>query len=306
MSDILDSIEVNGDNADDFDDELDELDFDEEGTEGDVVDLLSDDDLEFEMSEAKAREITDAIRAAATATYVLLAQAHEGKAYKALGYDTWADYVREEFDITASRSYQLLDLSKVVKEIESATPDHTVIKLTEAQARDIKRELPKITERIKEETEGLAPAEAADTVDRIIEDIREQKKADEKAVAEREQKLAEAEQNGYHKGLEAAADAFLENNGGSGPYEGGSGNGGDYGSDEPGIDDGLDVMSPQDKVDLYNFLNVLSGLTSLPDPDDFVRVVPAGREDEITNQLNTAAAWLNRFSSLWELRVEDD
>lgn len=306
MSDILDSIEVTGDNAKDFNDELDELDFDDEGNEGDVVELLSDDDLEFEMSEAKAREITDAISAAATATYVLLAQAHQGKAYKALGYSTWADYVREEFDISASRSYQLLDLSKVVREIEEATPEGTVVRLTEAQARDIKRELPKITERIREEVDGLDAEEASNTVERIIEDIREQKKADEAAVQEREQKLSEAEQNGYHRGLEAAADAFLENNNSGGPYEGGgNGNGGEYGADEPGVNDGLDVMSPQDKVDLYNFLNVLSGLTSLPDPDDFVKIVPAGREEEISNQLNIATSWINRFSSLWEVRAEE-
>lgn len=302
MSDILDSIDVNGDNADDFGDDLDELDFDDEGTEGEVVDFLSSDDLEIEMSEAKARELTDAIRAAATATYVLLARAHEGKAYKALGYDTWADYVRNEFDITASRSYQLLDLSKVVREIEEATPDGTVVTITEAQARDIKRELPQITERIKAEVSD-DPEEAAGTVERIIEDIRDQKKADEKAIQEREQKLSEAEQDGYHRGLEAAGDAFLDRN----PEEGGerrAADGGEYG--DPGAADGMDVMSPQDKVDLYNFLNVLSGLSSLPEPDEFIKIIPNGREDEITNQLDAAATWINRMASLWEVHTEGE
>lgn len=302
MSDILDSIDVNGDNADDFGDDLDELDFDDEGTEGEVVDFLSSDDLEIEMSEAKARELTDAIRAAATATYVLLARAHEGKAYKALGYDTWADYVRNEFDITASRSYQLLDLSKVVREIEEATPDGTVVTITEAQARDIKRELPQITERIKAEVSD-DPEEAAGTVERIIEDIRDQKKADEKAIQEREQKLSEAEQDGYHRGLEAAGDAFLDRN----PEEGGerrASDGGEYG--DPDAADGMDVMSPQDKVDLYNFLNVLSGLSSLPEPDEFIKIIPNGREDEITNQLDAAATWINRMASLWEVHTEGE
>lgn len=305
MSDILDSIDTLGDNPDDFDDELDELGFDEEGQEGDVLDLLSDEDLEFEMSEGKARELTDAIRAAATATYVLLAQAHEGKAYKALGYETWAEYVKTEFDITASRSYQLLDLSKVVKEIEAVTPDDTVVRLTEAQARDIKRELPKITERIKEETEGQDGSQAGETVDRIIEDIREQKRMDEQAIQEREQKLSEAEQDGYHRGLEAAADGFLSSNGGIPSDGSGSARADDDYSANDASSDGLDVMSPQDKVDLYNFLNVLSGITSLPEPDDFLKIVPAGREDEISNQINAAAAWINRFSSLWEAKTED-
>lgn len=303
MSDILDSIDVNGDSADDFGDDLDELDFDDEGTEGDVVDFLSSDDLEIEMSEAKAREITDAIRAAATATYVLLARAHEGKAYKALGYDTWADYVRNEFDITASRSYQLLDLSKVVREIEAATPEGTVVALTEAQARDIKRELPQITERIKAEVSD-DPEEAAGTVERIIEDIREQKKADDKAVQEREQKLAEAEQDGYHRGLEAAGDALLDRYPEGDGGERRAADGGEYG--DPGAADGMDVMSPQDKVDLYNFLNVLSGLSSLPEPDEFIKIIPAGREDEISNQLDAAATWINRMASLWEVHTEEE
>ncbi len=300
MSDILDEIETLGDSHEDFDDELDELDFDEDGEEGDALELISDSDLEYELSEGKARELTDAIRAAATATYVLLAQAHEGKAHKALGYETWADYVRAEFDISSSRSYQLLDLSKAVKLLEEASPDGTVVRLTEAQARDIKRELPKITEQVRAETEGLEAEEAGDTVERIIEDIREQKRADDAAIQEREKGLADAEQDGYHRGLEAAGDAFLDRN--PEEEERRAADGGQYG--DPAPDDGLDVLSPQDKVDLYNFLNVLSGLTSLPEPDDFVKLIPHGREDEISNQLNTAAAWLNRFSNLWEVRVE--
>lgn len=304
--DILDQIDTLGDEDENFEgddlDELDELGFDAEGEESGVVSLIDDDDLEYEMSEEKAREITDAIRAAATATYVLLAQAHAGKAYKALGYDTWADYVRTEFSLSASRSYQLLDLSKVVNEIEEVVPEGTVIKLTEAQARDIKRELPKITEQIKEATADLDPEEASEAVDRIIEDIREQKKLDDAAVQEREKRLEEAEQEGYHRGLEAAADAMLEaDSERRGDYDGD----GNYESrgDEP---DDIDVLSPQDKVDLYNFLNVLTGLTSMPDADEFVKIIPGGREEEITNQLNQAVAWLNRFSTMWELRVESD
>lgn len=303
--DILDRIDTLGDDAEDFEDddldELDELGFDEEGEESGVISLIDENDLDYEMSEGKAREITDAIRAAATATYVLLAQAHAGKAHKALGYETWADYVKAEFDLSASRSYQLLDLSKVMNEIEAVVPEGTVVKLTEAQARDIKRELPKITEQIKEAVDGLDGDEATEAVDRIIEDIREQKKLDDAAVQEREKRLEEAETEGYQRGLEAAADAMLEGEGERRDFDG-------DGNYEPRLDepDELDVLSPQDKVDLYNFLNVLTGLSSLPEPDSFVKVVPVGREDEIANQLNAATAWLNRFSTLWELRVEGE
>lgn len=295
MSDILDHIE----DLNEFD-EL-ELEDEDETSEFSTELVISDDELEYEMSEGKAREITDAIRAASAATYILLAQAHAGKAFKALGYETWADYVKAEFEISASRSYQLLDLSKAIQMIEAVTPEGTQVKLTEAQARDIKRELPKITEIIRDETEGLEADQASAAVDRIIDDIRDQKKLDEAAISEREKNLTEAEQDGYQKGLEAAADSFLEAD-----AAGSMTDGADSEFVEVEVEgDGLDILTPQQKVDLYNFLNVLSGLTSLSEPDDFLKTVPAGRDEEITNQLNSATAWLNRFSTLWELRFDD-
>lgn len=300
--DILDGIE----NLEEFDedDEFSELEIDDDSNELEEFSdelALNDEDFEYEMSEGKAREITDAIRAAASATYILLAQAHAGKAYKALGYETWADYVKQEFEITASRSYQLLDLSKAIQMIEAVTPEGTDVKLTEAQARDIKRELPKITEVIREETEGLDPDEAAAAVDRIVEDIRDQKKADEAAIAEREKNLEDAEQEGYHKGLEAAADALLEAD-----AAGSMTDNADSEFVEVEVEgEGVEALSPQQRVDLFNFLNVLSGLTSLPEPDDFISTVPEGRSEEISNQLQASTAWLNRFSTLWELRFED-
>lgn len=289
MSDILDSIN-------DLTDEIEE----DEVFDG-VLEALSDDfldviDYEGEMSEAAARDITEAIRSAATATYILLARAHEGKAYRALGYDTWADYVRDEFSISPQRSYQLLDLSKTVKLIEQAAPEGTEVKLTEAQARDIKRELPRITEQIREDTEGLDADEAGDAVNRILEEAREQQKADAKVVAEKEKNLAEAELEGYQKGLESAADALLE-------------------ADRPdGLtsnadDELLEVevageggISPADSMNLYNFVNALTGLTSLPEPDDFIEIIPQSRFDEVYDQTIQIASWLNRLTTLMEVR----
>lgn len=296
MSDILDSI----------DDLLEEEDSDYE-LEGTLV--LSDDGSENElllgdiaspdMDETEAREVTEAIRSAATATYILLAHAHEGKAYKALGYDTWADYVREEFEISSQRSYQLLDLSKAVKMIESAAPEGTNVKLTEAQARGIKKELPKITEQIAEATKGKTPEEAEEEIDRIVGDVREQKKADDKAIAEKQAKIDEAEAEGYHKGLEAAADALLEADG-----AGQMGSNADDEFIEMEVSGDGGSLSPQDSMDLYNFFSVLTGASSLPEPDDFVKIIPKSRASEIDNQIIEAAAWFNRFQTIWEMNKE--
>jgi hypothetical protein len=283
--DILDSIDELTD--DEFPDDFDT------DAPAEELELAVD---ESEMSKDEALEITEAIRSAATATYILLSQAHEGKAYKALGYSTWADYVKTEFDISSQRSYQLLDLSKTIDAIEAATPEGTQVRLTEAQARDIKRELPRITQIIKEETADRTPEEASETVDRIVEDIREQQKADQKAIDEKERKLEEAEQDGYHRGLEAAADALLEADGpGSGPSS----------ADDEFIEvevAGEAGRSPQDSMYLYNFFNLLVSGTSLPEPDDFINIIPDNRADEVDDKLLVATAWLNRFQTLWEMR----
>lgn len=190
---------------------VDELDDELDPTYVDLLDEPEDyGDIEYMMSRDEAEEITHAIRSAATATFVLLSRAHAQQAHKALGYETWADYVNKEFDMSASRSYQLLDMNKVVKEIESATPEGTKIKLTEAQARDIKRELPKITERIKEETRELSPDEASARAEAIVEEEREQKRLEEKAKKDRERELEEARDEARREALEEAADQLLE------------------------------------------------------------------------------------------------
>lgn len=304
MSDILDSI----------DDILDD------DSQGDVIsgEIVDDDidysidavlDSESAMSADEAKEITEAIRSTAMATHILLAEAHEKKAYKALGYDTWADYVNEEFDISSSRSYQLINLNNAIKLLEEAVPDGTKIRLTEAQARAIKKELPEITERVKEETQDMSPDEAEDTVGRIIDDVREQKKADDNVIQQKEKDLAEAEQDGYQRGLEAVADAMLEedddkqrNYNPDQPDPLGSSADSDFIEVEV---DGEPGVSPQDSMNLYNFVNSLASIDSLPEPDDFLRIIPDDRFDDLYDQVIESSSWLNRLSSLMEIRKEE-
>lgn len=278
MTDILDFIN-------DEDDDLEEL----EEVIGTEVELYED-----QMSEARAQEITEAIRATASVTFALLAQAHQHKAHKALGYDTWEEYVRHEFDMSAQRSYQLLDLHKVIAEIETVVPDGTTIKLTEAQARDIKRELPRLTEEVERAVEDGEDPE--DAVNRVVDEIRTERGKDDADGGEaKKEALDSAKQEGYQSGLEAAADALLEEAAGeSATLE-----------DEGGTGDSVADLSSDDGVDVYNFFNVLAGVKSLPEPDDFISVIPASRRDDVTEDLTTAVEWINRFSTLWEIENED-
>ena len=261
------------------------------------------------MSESEAQDITDAIRATATATYVLLSKAHEGKAYQALGYETWADYVKTEFDMSAQRSYQLLDLGKAVAMIEAATPEGTVVKLTEAQARDIKRELPRITEIIEEKTEDMEPEDASETVDQIIEDIRAAKKAEDARRKELEDAAAQDEDDDRAEVLDAAADAILaedderkELNADRPESMTGSADDGLVEVDVEG--DGESDLNPEAALFVYNFFNTLTSISDLPEPDTMITMIPESRVDEVNEFLISATGWLNRFQTLWELRED--
>lgn len=138
---------------------------------------LDDDDRalmeEGAMTKAAAEEVTEAIKSYATATWVLVKRAHDGKAWKSLGYSTWADYVKTEFDMSASRSYQLINQAEVIAALEDAAPTGTRLLLTEAQTRDIKQQLPRITEKVKKETSGDDPAMAASKINEMVEKERE-------------------------------------------------------------------------------------------------------------------------------------
>lgn len=133
------------------------------------------------MSESEARELTNSIQSTAIATCVLLQRAHDRQAYKSLGYKTWAEYIDKEFKFSRARSYQLLSQGNVINEISQASGSE--VYLTEKEANQIKKELPYITERIKEETKDLKkPEEKAAKAKDIIQ---EKAVEDEKAFADK-------------------------------------------------------------------------------------------------------------------------
>lgn len=282
MTDLLDILDENNTS----DNELTESNY-----------FLDNYDDDRDMNEEEARQITNAIKSAATATYILLSQAHKHNAYKALHYATWEDFVKTEFEMSPQRSYQLLAQSKVINEIEEATPDGTIVKLTEAQARDIKTALPEITERITTETADKTPEEASEIVDSIVDDIRQQKKEDDRVVADKQKKIADAKKEGYQDGLEAAADSLLEADRSDGMTSSADGD-----LVELDVDGSGEGLSSEDAMMLYNFFNALTSISSLPEPDDFVKIIPEDRAPEVENQLSNASEWLNRTLALWEKR----
>lgn len=314
MSDILDSIDDLEDGGADY--------ASSDSTEVVEVDdsMVSQIDTIIEnsamMNAEEAQELTIAIKSTSTALYILLARAHEGKAYKALGYDTWKEYVQSEFDISPQRSYQLLDQHKVISALEEAAPEGTVVKLTEAEARSIKKELPRITDEIKSATEGKSADEAESLIDDMINEKRAQQKEDKKALELKEKNLQEAEQDGYHKGLEAAADALLDQADEKGPKQQNdsfSPDSPDYmtdsadgefievdvkGSSEPSV-------NPTTKYALQNFASIITTIDGMPEPSVLVDAIPESRLPSFIDQIAGAQGWINRFATLAEARQEE-
>lgn len=100
------------------------------------------------MTSGEARAITDMINEHTNIVWNMLIEAHERKAWAALGYPTWSSYVQGEFNMSRSRSYQLIDQARTIHAIETAVA--TAVDITEAQARDIKNDLPAVIADIEE------------------------------------------------------------------------------------------------------------------------------------------------------------
>lgn len=138
-------------------------------------------------SEDQARALTEAIRSSASRTWVLLEKAHRDAVHVALGYGSWSDYCRSEFDMTKQNAYLLLDQARVIGELaESSALDPSSVHISGRAAQDIKGDLPALSQRIAERTADEVPAGASAEVEtetkrRIIEEEVERTRQTKKA-----------------------------------------------------------------------------------------------------------------------------
>ena len=124
-----------------------------------------DDSLEvLPMTKAEAKRVTKAIQQTADDLWHLLRDAHDGRAWAVLGYDSWNAYVRAEFDMARQNAYRLVAQGQVIKAIEAAAPDAAVSRARDTrppvsarQAPKAKKKLPEIVEAV---SRGVDPAEA--------------------------------------------------------------------------------------------------------------------------------------------------
>jgi hypothetical protein len=69
------------------------------------------------ITREQARDLTDRTRSAGETFHDLLLETHETGAWAALGYESWREYAIEEFNVSKSRAYRLLDQARVIREI---------------------------------------------------------------------------------------------------------------------------------------------------------------------------------------------
>lgn len=130
----------------------------------------------------EARAITTRIKEAAESIWSLLLEAHDRKAWNALGYRTWADYVGVEFDMARAHSYRLLTQARVIREIESVSPDGDIAPLiSEPIARDLKPVLAEVKAEIKQAVKNI-PADQPEAKQKAVKDVVTAKRAQVRAA----------------------------------------------------------------------------------------------------------------------------
>ena len=273
------------------------------------------------LTQDEALELTEAIQSTVTAVYVMLWRAHQGKAYKALGYDTWEEYVRD----------RLLDLAQTVKAIEEAAPEDTEVHLTSAQVQDIKRELPRVTARVRTETEGKTPEESTHIIGSIVDEtraeVKEQKNVttpepdDTNTPQENEDVVREETEEEEYARLEEEADKILETHNITPhtppPHENPET---PKDTSDTMYDDGETVatLSMADgeentlengfkKISLHNFYTFIAHLPNLPEPEIAVQIMPEERARETIIAVQSVKLWAEIFLSLLpeDLQEED-
>jgi AAA+ ATPase superfamily predicted ATPase len=105
------------------------------------------------LTKAEALVLVDKIKRSAHDLGVLLLEARERAADKALGYKTWYEFIEAEFHFRRQRAEQLIGLAKVMAALSAAASTHVVV--TDLEARDIKPHIGKVVEDIEEEIEDL-------------------------------------------------------------------------------------------------------------------------------------------------------
>jgi hypothetical protein len=125
------------------------------------------------VSAIEARELTEQIKHGIGQISLLLLEAHERRAWTALGYPTWQVYVDREFNLSRTRSYELVYHGQVLREIQSATGMFGIPNVSPYAALQIRANLDQVIGGLRRGmTEATTEAEAAAMVAQVVSDHR--------------------------------------------------------------------------------------------------------------------------------------
>jgi hypothetical protein len=134
--------------------------------------LVGHDVPDTSLDVEEARALTDRIKVAARDLSRLLLEAHDRRAWTALGYATWTEYVGEELGLSKQRAFQLLDHARFIFALDTATGRPTGVALPERVSRDLKPHLGPVIEMVRSRTAGAADVELPRIVERVAREER--------------------------------------------------------------------------------------------------------------------------------------
>ncbi len=129
-----------------------------------------------ELSRNEAGRLTQKIRDHAEKAWALLKEAHDKKAWAAMGYTSFEAYCRDEFGMSRGNAYRLLGQASVIGEIAAAaglSPAGDIgASISDRAARELKPALPAVVEEVRSRVKGTRKAARPAIVAGIVEEAR--------------------------------------------------------------------------------------------------------------------------------------
>jgi|SRR5580700_1422519 hypothetical protein len=120
------------------------------------------------LESGEARTLTERIRQRLGNLSLLLLQAHDRRAWSALGYRTWEAYVQDELGLSRSRSYELLQHGRVMTALHVAGITAGVTEINPYCASQLE---PYLTETIADIKQRLHPDMADSKIKQVVRDV---------------------------------------------------------------------------------------------------------------------------------------
>lgn len=93
-----------------------------------------------DLTGAEARALTDEVRVDAERLHSKLLRLRNGRAWLALGYDTWSSYVHAEFDMTKQHANRLVahaEITHAIAQVEPTGSTSPIVPISEGQTRPL-------------------------------------------------------------------------------------------------------------------------------------------------------------------------